>query len=70
MNAHAGELTVAMALALESCEADIARACTLLDDRADALASRELAQQLLGRALRRLETVRTALSGDGAGVAP
>ena len=39
-----GELSLAMALALESCETDI-----------------EQSLQLLGRALRRMETVRAAL---------
>lgn len=71
MNAHRSEFTLAMTLALESCESDIARVCTLLDDRGDPGTSRELAHQLLGRALRRIETVRAALGGEhGVGAEP
>ena len=71
MSTHATELTLAMTIALESCESDIARVCTLLDDRGEPCTSRELAQQLLGRALRRIETVRAALGMDhGVGAEP
>ena len=57
------ELNVAMAIALESSEADIRTASCLLEDTANPHASRELAQQLLCRARRRVETVRIALGG-------
>jgi hypothetical protein len=50
-----------MVLALESTEGDIARAIKLVSDLDDPLASRDLALQLLGRAHRRVETVRVAL---------
>lgn len=59
------ELGVAMAIALESSEADIRAASTLLQDTENPHAARELAQQLLCRARRRVETVRIAL-GDAA----
>ena len=67
MSTRAAELTLAMAIALESCESDIARVCTLLGDSGGLDTSRELAQQLLGRALRRIETVRAALGGEHVG---
>ncbi|HEX3060311.1 MAG TPA: hypothetical protein VHP62_13170 [Usitatibacter sp.] len=57
------ELGVAMAIALESSEADIRTASALLEDTANPHAARELAQQLLCRARRRVETVRAALGG-------
>ena len=57
------ELGVAMAIALESSEADIRTASALLQDTANPNAARELAQQLLCRARRRVETVRIALGG-------
>ena len=57
------ELGVAMAIALESSEADIRTASALLEDTANPHAARELAQQLLCRARRRVETVRIALGG-------
>ena len=57
------ELGVAMSIALESSEADIRTASELLEDTANPNAARELAQHLLGRARRRVETVRIALGG-------
>jgi hypothetical protein len=57
------ELGVAMAIALESSEADIRTASALLEDTANPHAARELAQMLLNRARRRVETVRIALGG-------
>jgi hypothetical protein len=60
------ELALGMALALESSEVDIERARRLCADGTDPIASRELANQLLARAKRRIETVRIAL-GHAAG---
>lgn len=57
------ELGLAMAIALESSETDIRTASLLLEDTANPHAARELAQQLLCRARRRVETVRIALGG-------
>jgi hypothetical protein len=59
------ELALGMALALESSEVDLERVRTLLHDLVDPEASRELALQLLARARRRLETVRSALGEAG-----
>jgi hypothetical protein len=55
------ELALGMALALASAEADLTRVAGLLGDRADPAESRELATQLLVRALRRVQTVKDAL---------
>ena len=55
------ELALGMALALESAEADLRRIAALLDDRADPAESRELARQLMLRALRRVQAVKEAL---------
>jgi hypothetical protein len=55
------ELALGMALALESAECDLVRIAALLDDRADPAESRELAVQLMARALRRVHAVREAL---------
>jgi len=52
-----------MVIALETSETDIRTASLLLEDTANPHASRELAQQLLCRARRRVETVRIALCG-------
>lgn len=61
MPAVSRELALGMALALESAEADLRRMAALLDDRADPAESRELAAQLMMRALRRVQTVKEAL---------
>jgi len=50
-----------MALALASAEADLTRVSGLLGDRADPTESRDLAVQLLVRALRRVQAVKDAL---------
>jgi len=55
------ELALGMALALASAEADLSRVAGLIADRADPAESRELASQLLVRALRRVQTVKDAL---------
>ena len=55
------ELALGMALALEASEADMERIRALLHDRADTAESLQLAVELLGRARRRIETVREAL---------
>ncbi|HEX4782138.1 MAG TPA: hypothetical protein VH301_15355 [Usitatibacter sp.] len=55
------ELALGMALALASAEADLARVSGLIGDRADPAESRQLAMQLLTRALRRVQTVKDAL---------
>jgi len=58
------ELALGMALALESAEADLRRIAALLDDRADPTESRELARQLMMRALRRVQSVKEALDDN------
>lgn len=58
------ELALGMALALESAEADLRRMAALLDDRADPAESRELARQLMMRALRRVQSVKQALDDN------
>jgi len=55
------ELALGMALALASAEADLSRVAGLIGDRADPAESREVAIQLLVRALRRVQTVKDAL---------
>ncbi|HXF79250.1 MAG TPA: hypothetical protein VN598_10340 [Usitatibacter sp.] len=55
------ELALGMALALESAESDLVRVARLMDDRADPAESRELAMQLVARALRRVQIVKEAL---------
>ncbi len=55
------ELALGMSLALEASESDMERIRTLLHDRADGAESLQLAVELLGRARRRIETVREAL---------
>jgi hypothetical protein len=57
------ELGLAMVIALETSETDIRTASLLLEDTANPHAARELAQLLLCRARRRVETVRIALGG-------
>lgn len=56
------ELALGMALALEASESDMERIRALLHDRADSAESLQLAVELLGRARRRIETVREALN--------
>lgn len=61
MTSVSHELALGMALALESAESDLVRIAALLDDRADPAESRELATQLMARALRRVQAVKEAL---------
>jgi len=67
MTSVSQELVLGMSLALESAEADLERIAALLEDRADPVESRELAVQLVVRALRRVRTVKEALD-DAVGV--
>jgi len=55
------ELALGMALALEASESDMERIRGLLHDRGDTAESLVLAIELLGRARRRIETVRETL---------
>lgn len=61
MTSVSHELALGMALALESAESDLRRIASLMQDRADPAESREYAQQLMARALRRVQTVKEAL---------